>query len=62
MTELIMIKLVLSIVRRVVRLFTHWVGKIITIIVIVVVTFFVLKYYNINAFQIIHFFIKQINR
>lgn len=62
MTELIMIKFVLSIVRRVVRLFTHWVGKIITIIVIVVVTFFVLKYYNINAFQIIHFFIKQINR
>ncbi|MDU0409786.1 hypothetical protein N42HA_02829 [Lactococcus lactis] len=62
MTELIMIKLVLSIVHQVVGILTHWVGKIITIIVIVVVTFFILKYYNINAFQIIHFFIKQIIR
>ena len=59
MSELIMIRLILSVVRQGVNLLTHWIGKIVTIGFVLVVLFLMLKHEGIDVFKIFQFFIER---
>ncbi|WP_190288356.1 hypothetical protein [Lactococcus protaetiae] len=46
MSECIMIRLILSVIRQLLNLLAHWMGKIIIFVLILVVIFLILKHHG----------------